>query len=501
MLNRPAKQISARIESLRAHLDNENPLLVQAIRSFQELDGVAYRMGLLNNEESYASRIAWWPMVSILGTYSAGKSTFINQYAGVRLQVTGNQAVDDKFTVICYSKDESIRVLPGLSLDADPRFPFYQINEEIEKVAKGEGGRVDTYLQLKTCPSEVLRGKILIDSPGFDADQQRDSTLRITDHIIDLSDLVLVFFDARHPEAGTMQDTLEHLVTGTIRRNDANKIMFVLNQINETAREDNAEDVIAAWQRALAQCGLTSGRFYTIYNEDAAVPIEDENLRERYQAKRDADLAEIYQRMSEVGVERVYRIIGALEHTANQIEHRVVPKLREALRKWKKRVIRLDLLIIVPILVALLGLTVYAGYWQRLTFSPPWLGLLGPRWLGLTIILVILLSGIVAVHFWERKFTAQLIAKRLGRDEVVGDLACAFLNNTRWWRSTFLKKIKGWGRISARRLEKVREDADHFVQELNDRYTDPSGEITVVKTESEGKIATDIKQPAATVGS
>ncbi len=501
MLNRPAKQISARIESLRAHLDNENPLLVQAIRSFQELDGVAYRMGLLNNEESYASRIAWWPMVSILGTYSAGKSTFINQYAGVRMQATGNQAVDDKFTVICYSKDESIRVLPGLSLDADPRFPFYQINEEIEKVAKGEGGRVDTYLQLKTCPSEVLRGKILIDSPGFDADQQRDSTLRITDHIIDLSDLVLVFFDARHPEAGTMQDTLEHLVTGTIRRNDANKIMFVLNQIDETAREDNAEDVIAAWQRALAQCGLTSGRFYTIYNEDAAVPIEDQNLKERYQAKRDADLAEIYQSMSEVGVERVYRIIGALEHTANQIEHRVVPKLRDALRKWKKRVIRLDLLIIVPILVALLGLTVYAGYWQRLTFSPPWLGLLGPRWLGLTIILVILLSGIVAVHFWVRKFTAQLIAKRLGRDEVVGDLACAFLNNTRWWRSTFLKKIKGWGRISARRLEKVREDADRFVQELNDRYTDPSGEITVVKTESKGTIATDIKQSAATVSS
>ena len=497
MLNKPAKQIRARIESLRAHLDNENPLLVKAIRSFQDLDGIAYRMGLLSEEESYASRIAWWPMISVLGTYSAGKSTFINQYAGVRLQSTGNQAVDDKFTVICYSKDESIRVLPGLSLDADPRFPFYQINEEIEKVAKGEGGRVDTYLQLKTCPSEVLRGKILIDSPGFDADEQRDSTLRITDHIIDLSDLVLVFFDARHPESGTMQDTLEHLVTGTIRRNDANKIMFILNQIDETAREDNAEDVIAAWQRALAQCGLTSGRFYTIYNEDAAVPIEDQNLKERYQSKRDADLAEIYQRMSQVGVERVYRIIGTLEHTANQIEHRVVPKLRATLRSWKKRVIRLDLLIIVPILVGLLVLTIYAGYWQGLTFSPPWLGLLGPRWLGLTILLVILLGGIVAVHFWVRKFSAQLVAKRLRRDEVVGDLAQAFINNTRWWRSMLVNKLKGWGPISARRLEKVREDADIFVQELNDRYTDPSGEIKAPAAESKEEDVKEVKQLAA----
>lgn len=29
--------------------------------------------------------------------------------------------------------------------------------------------------------------------PGFDADSQRTSTLRLTQHIIDLSDLVLVF--------------------------------------------------------------------------------------------------------------------------------------------------------------------------------------------------------------------------------------------------------------------------------------------------------------------
>ena len=89
--------------------------------------------------------------------------------------------------------------MPGLSLDADPRFPFYQISEQIEKVSAGEGDRINSYIQLKTCPSVHLRGKIF-DSPGFDADEQRDSTLRIADHIIDLSDLVLVFLDARHPE-------------------------------------------------------------------------------------------------------------------------------------------------------------------------------------------------------------------------------------------------------------------------------------------------------------
>ena len=61
------------------------------------------------------------------------------------------------------------------------RFPFYRISDEIEKVTEGEGRRIDAYLQLKVTDSEVVRGKILIDSPGFDADAQRTATLKLTD--------------------------------------------------------------------------------------------------------------------------------------------------------------------------------------------------------------------------------------------------------------------------------------------------------------------------------
>lgn len=207
----PEPVIVNRLQSLETHLKQENPVLLSAVNSFRELDRVAYRMGLLPRNSSYATQIPWWPLISILGTFSSGKSTFINHYLGLRLQSSGNQAVDDKFTVICHSREENIHVLPGLALDADPRFPFYQISEDIEKVAGGEGNRVDSYLQLKTCRSAPLKGKILIDSPGFDADEQRTSTLRITEHIINLSDLVIVFFDARHPEPGAMQDTLEQI--------------------------------------------------------------------------------------------------------------------------------------------------------------------------------------------------------------------------------------------------------------------------------------------------
>ena len=56
-------------------------------------------------------------------------------------------------------------------------------------------------------------------------------------HIIDLSDLVLVFFDARHPEPGTIYDTLEHFVSQTIQRPDSSKFLYILNQIGGVAEK------------------------------------------------------------------------------------------------------------------------------------------------------------------------------------------------------------------------------------------------------------------------
>lgn len=80
-----------------------------------------------------------------------------------------------------------------------------------------------------------------------------------------------------------MHDTLEYLVTSTINRPDANKFLYILNQIDVTAREDNPEEVVSAWQRSLAQSGLLAGRFYRIYDKEAAMPIEDLQVRERFE--------------------------------------------------------------------------------------------------------------------------------------------------------------------------------------------------------------------------
>jgi hypothetical protein len=473
---------SSRWRELKQRLKQENPILTDVVDSFKVLDQISHGLGFFQKEETYATRASWWPLISILGLYSSGKSTFINHYLQYQLQATGNQAVDDKFSVICFTDDDQVRVLPGVAMDADPRFPFYKISQAIEQVAEGEGQRVDAYLQLKTCPSEQLRGKILIDSPGFDADAQRTSTLRITDRIIDLSDLVLVFFDARHPETGSMHDTLKHLVNRTIKRRDSNKFLYILNQIDTTAAENNTEEVFAAWQRALAQYGLTAGSCYAIYIPGAAVTIENPEVLSRMESKRDMYLNSIYNRLEQVGVERAYRIAGFLENTARVLKQEVVPRIEQFIAAWRKRVLWLDAIVFGTAFILFMVLTLQGGYWDGLSLRFPFLERL-PGGSYINFVLLILAVGIAGyVHFRIRRWTAIRVARKMTAKIEDRDLRMnylqAFHKNSRWYRPVFYKRPAGWGRKRARSLEQVLEDSNIYIRKLNDMYADPSGDST-----------------------
>ncbi len=473
---KPAPHIENRLKNLENHLEQENhdnPTLFQAVKSFRDLDRIAYQLGILTEEQSYATRVSWWPMIAVLGTFSAGKSTFINSYLGHTIQRTGNQAVDDKFTVITYSgSEEGVKTLPGVSLDADPRFPFFQISKSVQEISHSTAERVNAYLQLKTCPSEQLRGRILIDSPGFDADSQRASTLRLTEHIIDLADLVLVFFDARHPEPGAMHDTLTHLVTATIDRPDSNKFLYILNQIDVTALEDNPEEVVAAWQRALAQAGLTAGRFYRIYNPESAIPFNNETVKQRFETKREADMADIQQRMQQVEVERAYRIVGSLEQTAKDIEHKIMPQVSGLMERWRKGVLRWEVIIGLAVLILLGGFLAATGLWSgvaELTQNTILLGL----------ILVVVAVAFSYLHFSLRGWLAKRILGNLVYEIAEEDtreyVGRAFEHNTVWWRSLFRSKPAGWNYQTRSRIADIIASGNEYVQKLNDRFANPSG--------------------------
>ena len=472
-------KINQRLKKLEQHLEQENPILSEVVQNFRELDRISRKLGFLHREESHATRTPWWPLISILGVYSAGKSTFINNFLQYDLQDVGIQAVDDKFSVICFTRDEKERVLPGLALDADPRFPLYKISRAIEEVAVGEGEHIDAYLQLKTCPSEMMRGKILIDSPGFDADAQRTSTLRITDHIIDLSDLVLVFFDARHPETGSMRDTLEHLVKTTVNRRDSNKFLYILNQIDVTANEDSLEEVFAAWQRALAQFGLTAGSSYAIYNKGSAVAFENEDVRARFESKCDADSRAIYRRIEQMGVERAYRIVGMLEQIAQMLKQDVVALLLRFIKRWRRKVLWLEATILACLVAAFLALTIWGGYWEGLSLNLPFWDLVTrnnyTKYGGLAILIALAGHG----HFSIRRWAAGKVQKKLLAEIKDPDLLPGYKRamhkSSRWWRSLFFTNPAGWGGRTSAILKKVEEDSNAYIQKLNDKYTNPSG--------------------------
>ena len=463
---------SDRLErALEAHIQHEmveeGAVFLALVASFRELDRVARGLGFFSGTESYTRHVPWWPIIAVLGTYSAGKSTFLNDYLGYPLQLTGNQAVDDKFTVVCYGQDTQVRALPALALDADPRFPFYKISHDLESSAPGEGGRMDAYLQLKTCPSEVVRGRIFIDSPGFDADEQRTAVLRLTDHIVALSDLVLVFFDARHPEAGSMRDTLEHLVEKTIRRSDSTKFLYVLNHLDATAQDDNAEQVVAAWQRGLAQKGLTAGRFYHIYSRSAAAPIDDPQVRARYEALRAHDYAEIQTRIQQVRTAQAYRVVGTLERSADELERYVIPQLRGMLRGWRTGVVWRDGLLL-GVGIGLLGLLIWLGLGELV------LGL-GGWGLGVTCVLAGYAHWQVRRRVRERIIAAFRQDQADQPDRYVDNLVAAFQRSTRWYRSIFYTEPAAWNARARALIDKVRGEADRYVQQLNDIYTNPSG--------------------------
>lgn len=474
-------QLKNRLERLEQHLREENELLLDVVREFYELDKVGYKIGLLDSGQSFTDRIAWWPVIALMGMFSSGKSSFINHYLNTDLQRTGIPATDDKFTVITYTQDARTAVLPGIALDSDPRFPLYRISSRLGT----EGGqRVDAYLQLKTCPSEPLRGKILIDSPGFDADVQPDAVLAIARHVIENADLVLVFFDARHPEPGAMPHTLEHLVAATIKRSDADKFLYILNQIDVAAQDDNPEDVVATWQRSLAQVGLTTGRFYRIYNPDVAVPITDPVVRERFEKKRDFDLKDINARMQHVRVDRAYRIVHRLGQTAQSIEEQLVGTLREALRRWRTRVIRTE----VVLLLVLIAIT---GGWDLFAESPGpwrWLERIGnyagtsPETFGLTA--AVLLAVLLLLHLLIAARCGKSTERALAHDDTLAEenhasVLRAFRQNLTLWRALtlyFVREPYGWNRSARRRISQVLERVNGYMQRLNDRFADPSGQ-------------------------
>ncbi len=222
-----------------------------------------------------------------------------------------------------------------------------------------------------------------------------------------------------------------------------------------------------------------AGNSYAIYNEDAAVPFDNKEVRARFEAKCKADFRAIYKRIEQVTIERAYRIVGMLEQTAQMLKQDVVTRLQRFNDAWRRQVLWLEGAILAIILVTFLGLTIWGGLWDGWSLSLPFLEILTRNNYVLYGVLFALLAIVGFAHFRIRRWAANKIAAKLIAEIKDADLhpnyQRAFAKTSRWWRSLLWPYPAGWSKNTAASLEEVVDESNAYIQKLNDEYTNPSG--------------------------
>jgi GTPase SAR1 family protein len=197
-----------------------------------ELTPVALRYGY--SEVPLEINVKWRPLVLVLGNYSSGKSTLINEFLGADIQATGQTATDDSFTVITYddsgSAGDTVHVTEerdGKVLLNGPEYPF--------ETLKRHGQRFASHFRLKKVNSSFLKNLAVIDTPGMlDSITKRERGYDYQEVIGDLAeiaDLVLVLFDPH--KAGTVREAHISIRDTLPSHTFEERVLFVLNRIDE----------------------------------------------------------------------------------------------------------------------------------------------------------------------------------------------------------------------------------------------------------------------------
>ena len=119
------------------------------------------------SEVPLETNIKWRPQVLVLGNYSSGKSTLINDLLGGKVQDTGQAPTDDSFTVITY--DDSVVASGGNLSVTEERDGKYLLNDSeypFESLKK-HGERFAAHFRLKKVNSPFLKNLAIIDTPGM----------------------------------------------------------------------------------------------------------------------------------------------------------------------------------------------------------------------------------------------------------------------------------------------------------------------------------------------
>ncbi|MEJ2640345.1 MAG: dynamin family protein, partial [Desulfosarcinaceae bacterium] len=200
----------------------------------EQLTPVAMRWGY--SEVPLETNIKWRPLVLILGNYSSGKSTLINELLGGDIQAAGQAPTDDSFTIITYDDSSENAEAVTVTEERDGKFLLHDSEYPFESLKK-HGQRFAAHFRLKKVNSPFLKNLAIIDTPGMlDSITERDRGYDYQEVIGDLAqiaDLVLVLFDPH--KAGTVREAHTSLRHTLPARTFEDRVIFVLNRIDECA--------------------------------------------------------------------------------------------------------------------------------------------------------------------------------------------------------------------------------------------------------------------------
>lgn len=436
------KTLSKHLINLENYFSASNPILQKASKSFHELDQLEYDLGLIDDDETTARKSSWWPLVSLIGGYSTAKVEFINRYLNSNLHSSNH-----KFTVHQYTPQETNATLPGTALDADHRLPFYQISQKIELIEAGEGNKVNAYLELKTVNSERLKGKLFIDTPVLNADQNTAVHSALTQHILNMSDLVLVFTDLFDAPPELTKALIDEIVS----QQDTNKFIFVIDHSEISIDATKSNEIVKSWQRRLAEIGIYTGQFIV--------------LSDTSQSETDLSLREIDQRLVNIENDRSYRVLHSLEKGIRDINDTYIPEVEDYLEVWKDRV-NMSTLIILGFIVTLLVFAEITMGIVQVLFDP----IIGPIFLLVLVVVMVPLHFIVArVH---AKFIISSLRKRQKALNLTENLAGLFEKSLTFWRIILpIKESIGKNKKTRTKVHLQLEQCKDMVQELNDQFS------------------------------
>ena len=444
------KTASKYLLNLETQFAADNPTLLKASKIFHELDQIEYDLGLIEMDETTASKSSWWPIISLIGGNSTAKSRFINSYLGSEQLLSGIQASSHKFTVLLHNNQSNPATLPGTALDVDHRYPFYQISRKIEQQQEGEGNRINSYLELKTINSDRLKGKLFIDAPNLSAAPVNPVTSLLTKHVIETSDLILVFTDIFDSSSPLVDELIELIAT----HQDANKFVYLIDEPTATLNSPANSEVISSWQRKLSALGLNTGQFIILPTQESSINPQSP-----------ANFAAIDQRIANVGHDRSYRVLSSLEKNIYNIDNVVIPEVKEAISQWKDRATFSSLIILGFIATIAVFAEIETGILEFL-IDP----IIGPA------IILTLVAILTPLHILISKLQAKLIINQLNARQkelhLMENLANIFEKNMTFWRMMLpITEPIGWNKKTKARLTQISDKTKELVQSLNDNFS------------------------------